>query len=180
MKKLIYLFFALPILFGSCTNDDETTEETENIGSVTGTWAFISSGASVETSASSTIALILDPLLETALSTYASSNEPSYYTFDSSGNFETYVIDSQTSETELKGSGTYTLVDNTLTLTYLASDGTTASSEEVFEIIIANETTLKIRKDYSSSLAYWGAGILSGYAGISLSSASATMTYSMQ
>lgn len=180
MKKFIYLLFALPLLFISCTNDDDTTEETENIGSVTGTWAFISSAASVETSASSSVSLILNPLLQTALSSYAGSNEPTYYTFDASGNFEAYVANSQSSEAVLKGSGTYTLVDNTLTLTYIDSTDQSTDSQDVFEVIIANTTTLKIRKDYSSSLAYWGASLLSDYVNVSLTSATATLTYSMQ
>ncbi len=177
MKKIIYVLFAFSVLLTSCTNDDDTTEEVENIGSVTGTWAFSSSTASVETSASSSVSIILNPLLQTALSSYAGSNEPSYYTFDASGNFGAYVIDSQTSEAVLNGSGTYTLVDNTLTLTYVDSESSSSSSVETFEIIVANTTTLKIRKDYSSSLAYWGAGILANYVSVDITSAKATMTY---
>lgn len=174
MKKLFLLFLPL-FLFVSCSNEDDLDVEPENIGSVVGTWAFTSCSASVETSSSN---VLVSNLLQVALQSYASSQEPSYYVFDQSGNFSAYVTENE--EAILSASGTYALTDNALVLTYSDSEGNTNSSTETFDIIIANESTLKMRKDYSNSLAYWGAGILGEYVGISLSKATVTVTYSVQ
>ena len=173
MKKLFYLLLLVFPLFAiSCTDsDEEEYEESENIGSVAGTWAFSSNSANVETSGSYSI--IVNPLLQVALQNYAASNEPSYYSFSDDGQFEAYVL--QNEEAVLSGSGTYTLVDNILTLTYADT-----SQAEEFEVITADGSTLKIRKDYSSSMLYWGAGILGEYAGMTLSKATSTLTYVIQ
>lgn len=176
MKKFFILFLTLPFLFfTSCSNDDETYEESENTGSVEGTWAFSSCSANVETSSSN---VLISNLMQVALQSYAGSQEPSYYVFDQSGNFSTYVVEN--TEYILNGSGTYTLNGDILTLSYTESEGNVSSSIETFEIVIANDSTLKMRKDYSNSLAYWGAGILGDYVGVTLSSATVTVTYSIQ
>ena len=169
MKRFFYLFLLIPFLTftTSCSSDDDD-EEVENIGTVTGTWGFESTTASVESDGS--LSTIANPLLAVALQTYAGSQEPSYYIFKDDNTFETYV--SATEGTELSGSGTYSLSDNTLTLTYSET-----SSVVTFDVITANETTLKIRKDYSSSYLYWGADLLGQYTGLTITKANATMTY---
>lgn len=169
MRKFFYLLTVASLLLTSCSETDSETDEFENIGTVEGTWAFQGVTADVETS-SSTLSLIINPLLGVALQTYAGGQEPSYYVFAADGTFKTYVI--QNEEEVESGSGTYVLGETTLTLTY------STSSVETFQVIVANDSTLKIKKDYSSSIVYWGADIIGQYTGVTLTSAYATMTYS--
>lgn len=170
MKKIFYLLTAFTFLLTSC--DETETDEFENIGTVAGTWAFQDVAADVETS-NSTLSLIVNPLLEVALQSYAGTQEPTYYVFDEDGSFTTYIT--EISEETLTGYGTYTLEETTLTLTY-----TNSSSTEVMQIVVANETTLKIKKDYSNTIAYWGADIIGQYTGVTLASAYTTLNYAKQ
>lgn len=172
MKKIFYLLTVSAFLLTSCDSTDSDTDEFENIGTVAGTWGFQEVSADVETSGS-TLSLVVNPLLKVALQSYAGGQEPTYYIFKQDGSFETYVT--QDSEEVLTGQGTYVLGETTLTLTY-----STSSSVENFQVIIANETTLKIKKDYSNTIAYWGADIIGQYTGVTLTSAYTTLTYTKQ
>lgn len=168
-KNILYLFLCLPFLFVSCSESEE--EEVGDVESVVGTWGFASCTSSVETSGS--YSLVLNPLLQVALQSYTESNEPTYYVFDESGVFEAYIVVEDAPS--LSGSGTYTFIDNILTLAYSED-----SLNEVFEVLTADATTLKIRKDYSDSIVYWGGNLLGEYAGSSLTKATSTMTYTIQ
>ena len=167
MRKLFYLLLVLPLFMASCSDDDSgDTEEYENIGTVAGTWAFQSVAANIE--ASGTLAPAAIIALNPVLQTYAGSQEPSYYTFNEDLTFQTHDLNE-----DQTGYGTYTLSGNTLVLTYPET-----SSTETFEIVVANETSLKVRKDYSNSVAYWGANALGAFAGVSVTKAMATLHYS--
>lgn len=171
MKKIFYLLATITLLTTSCSETDET-EEFENIGTVVGTWGFGSVTADVETSGSS-LSTIINPLLEVALQSYAGGQEPTYYVFDEDGSFETYVIqDEQEVQT---GSGTYILGETTLTLTYSET-----STTETLQVLVANDATLKIKKDYSNSVVYWGADIIGQYTGVTINSATTTLSYAKQ
>ncbi|NDW19026.1 hypothetical protein D0T53_08890 [Dysgonomonas sp. 216] len=172
MKKIFYLLLTLPFLITSCSNDDSDADEHENIGTVEGTWAFASISADVETSGSS-LSTVINPLLEVALQTYAGKQEPTYYIFDDEGYFEAYVTSEEDgSGVALTGSGTYILSEESLELAYSET-----SQTETFEVIVANESTLKLRKDYSNSILYWGADIAGQYAGVTITKAKSTLIY---
>lgn len=168
MKKLFYLVVALSLFITSCS-DEDTIEEFENNGNVVGTWSFQGVTADVATS-DATLSLVVNPLLETALKKYAESQELTYYVFNEDGAYESYIA--EISESAKVGYGTYTLGEATLTLI-----DETSSETVVFDIIVANESSLKIRKDYSGSTAYWATSIVGEYVGITVSSAIATLTY---
>lgn len=160
----------VPLFMISCSSDNDDITY-ENIGAVDGIWAFTAITSSVAIEGSNTSALIVEPLLNSALQYYVSRQEPSYYAFYDDNTFITYNNDEENISST--GEGTYTLSGNKLTLTY------STSTTESFEIITANESSLIIKKDYSSSLVYWGAEILGSYAGLSLGSATATITYTI-
>lgn len=166
MKKILYLFLLLP-LFYACNNDDNNNTG-ENIGTVEGTWIMSDLTADVSTSGSSALSLAANPLLKTALKKYAEMQEPVGYTFASD---DTFIAYNNNSEKTVAGSGTYVLSGNSLVLTY------SSSTKQSFTILTATTSSLKIKKDYSSSTAYWGAELLSKYTGLSLSSATSTMSY---
>lgn len=169
MKKFFYFTLAT-ILFASLTScSTEEDDVIENSGNISGIWGIVSVTGSVETGN-----VLANAALNIALQTYASSNEPDGYVFDSSNStFEYYYINNN-SEISDSGSGTYTLTTDSLFLTY-SGTGTTES----YGVITLNDSVLKIRKDYLSDFTSWGLSILEGYSGVTVSSATATATYNI-
>ncbi|NDW08823.1 lipocalin family protein [Dysgonomonas sp. 520] len=162
MKKIFYLFFALPLLFISCDSDDDETYE--NIGTVEGVWGISSVSVNIETGNT-----LIDATLSAVLSTfqgYAAAAEPDGYDFDSDGTFTYYFIED--SAISSQGEGTYSLTTDSLYLTYNDTQTT-----ETYKVVTASSSTLQIRKSYLSDLASWGAALV----GINIDSATATMTY---
>jgi len=163
MRKLFSLLLVVPFLLFSCESDDDVV--VENTGSVEGTWGISAVSAGVETGN-----VLANAALNIGLQSYASSSEPQGYVFDANNNFTYYFISN--GEVTSYGTGVYELTTDSLFLTYDDSQAT-----ESFKIITANSTTLSISKNYLSDLAVWGSSILENFTGISISSATATMTY---
>lgn len=166
MKQFLYLSLCM-LMSVSLFSCDDSDEVVENSGVVDGIWAYSGISASVETSSS--LSSVVNPIFAQVLQTYAVNQEASYYYFNE-GEFESYIEGTE-EEIVLMDSGSYSINGDVLTL--ISSDGSSYS----YDIITANETTLRIRKDYSESYMLWGANLLSEYTGITINAASVTVTY---
>jgi hypothetical protein len=178
MKKFLLLLGFLPFFLISCDDSEDTEETTENIGSVQGVWGYSTASpltASVNLSGNQAIAIAAKAALTPVLQQYAMNNEPDAYFFKEANNdstFVAYMIDTETGDPIEIGEGNHSIKGNTLVLNY-----TDPVKTETFDIITANQTTLKLRKNYMTDLTKWAADILGGFAGVEIESAYITITY---
>lgn len=165
MKKFILcLSLTLPLFFFSCSSDDDENE-TVDIDSIEGTWESTSVSGNV--TSSNTLATIA---LNLALQQYASRQEPAAYVFYSDNTYESYIA--QNESYVYNDEGEYTLTTDSLII-----NSTNSGTREAYKLVAANSTAIKIKKNYLTDTSSWALDILSGYVGVEITEATATMTY---